>query len=93
MPQTCNAKTIREIVAINLDADRSEASKFLNKVKADFTIVYDPSGKTAEKYDLKVMPSSYLINRKGELIHLHRGFKTSDSQKIEMKIAEALKQR
>ena len=80
-----------KVVAINLDNDRSQAKRFLDEVKADFTIAYDPAGTTAEKYDLQVMPSSYLIDRKGRLVHLHRGFKQGDTKKMEQKISEALK--
>ncbi|HHO59292.1 MAG TPA: TlpA family protein disulfide reductase [Thiotrichales bacterium] len=82
-----------KIIGINLDADKKDADKFLKQVKADFTIAYDPSGKTAEKYDLQVMPSSYLIDRNGRLVYLHRGFKAGDKREMEEKIVQALKRR
>lgn len=80
-----------KIIAINLDADKSKAQEFLNQVPADFIIAYDPEGTTAEKYDLSVMPSSYLINGKGEIVVAHRGFKGQDKSEIEEKIRGLLK--
>lgn len=82
-----------EVVAINLDAEHADAQRFLNSANVDFTIAYDPAGNIANKYDLQVMPTSFLIDRKGEVIYLHRGFKHSDKKNMEMKISEALKKR
>jgi peroxiredoxin len=82
-----------EIIAINLDSEKSDADNFLKKVRTDFTIAYDPSGKIAEKYHVQVMPSSYLISKNGDVVHLHRGFKAGDRQNMERKITEALKLR
>ncbi len=80
-----------EIVAINLDENRLDAERFLEQVKPGFTIAYDPAGETAEKYDLQVMPSSYLIDRKGNLVHMHRGFNGGAKHELEQQIQKALK--
>ncbi len=82
-----------KIIGINLDTEKKDADRFLKQVKADFTIAFDPSGKTAEQYDLQVMPSSYLIDRNGRLVYLHRGFKAGDKREMEEKIVQALKAR
>ena len=79
-----------KVIAINLDEDREKADEFLLQVPADFVIAYDSSGKTAERYDLKVMPSSFLINRKGELVDIHKGFKPQDREQMENKIRKQL---
>ena len=90
--QRYNTKGLK-IIGINLDADKKDADRFLEQVKADFIIAYDPSGNTAEKYDLQVMPSSYLIDGNGRLVYLHRGFKAGDKREMEEKIIQALKRR
>jgi len=74
------------IVAVNLDSSKSDADKFLKKVPANFTIAYDPEGKVADQYQLKAMPSSYLIDKKGNLVLVHKGYREGDAQKIEDKI-------
>ena len=79
-----------EIIAINLDDDRDSALQFLERVSPGFTIAYDPEGKTAESYGLTVMPSSYLIDRKGQLTAVHKGFKTTDKHEMEEKIKSLL---
>ena len=76
------------VVAINLDDERANADRFLSEVQANFDIGYDPDGKTAEMYALQVMPSSYLIDRDGNMVLAHKGFKTRDRASMESKIKE-----
>ena len=81
-----------KVIAINLDEDRKLAENFLKQVPADFTIGYDPAGKSASAYGLKGMPSSYLIDRNGQLLSSHVGFRSDDRAELERKIRQALKQ-
>ncbi|VAW67259.1 Thioredoxin family protein [hydrothermal vent metagenome] len=79
-----------KVIAINLDSDHSSAAKFLKKNPAKFTIAYDPEGETANNYGLKVMPTSYLIDKKGNIINTHKGFKSNQTEKLEKHIVKAL---
>ena len=79
-----------KVIGINLDSDKSDAKKFLSKYPANFSIAYDPEGKTPKQYRLSVMPTSYLIDRQGNLINIHKGFKEAQTQDIEQKIQQAL---
>ena len=78
------------IIAINLDSSKKDAIKFLEKVPADFAIAYDPEGTVATKYNLKAMPTSYLIDKKGKLVFAHKGYREGDANKIEEKIRKLL---
>ena len=78
------------IVAVNLDSSKKEAMKFLEKAPADFDIAYDPDGKVASKYNLQAMPTSYLIDKKGNLIMTHKGYREGDTAEIEAKILTLL---
>ena len=78
------------IVAVNLDASKTDATKFLQKVPARFDVAYDPNGKVAEKYHLKAMPSSYLIDKRGNLVFAHKGYREGDSNEIENKIIKLI---
>ena len=75
-----------KVVAVNLDESHKDAQHFLKKTPAQFDIAYDPKGRTADAYDLSVMPSSFLINKKGQVIYKHRGFNSADKNILESKI-------
>ncbi len=79
-----------KIIAINLDSDRSAAKSFLKKHPATFTIAYDEEGKTPNLYQLKVMPTSYLIDRRGNLVKVHKGFKKNQTADLEKMIVKTL---
>lgn len=66
------------ILAINLDKERDLAEQFLKQNPAKFRIGYDAEGSVAQSYQLKGMPSSYLIDRKGQLRATHVGFRDKD---------------
>jgi len=81
------------VVAVNLDTSKEDATKFLGKVPANFIVAYDPEGKVATKYDLQAMPSSYLIDKQGNLILTHKGYREGDAADIEDKILKLLNSR
>lgn len=81
-----------KIIAINLDKDREQSQAFLDATKPTFTIAYDPDGKSAEAYRVMGMPSSYLIDRKGQLHSSHIGFRDKDKAALEQQIEELLQQ-
>lgn len=82
-----------KVIGINLDTEKGDARKFLSRFPAEFTIAYDPEGKTPQKYQLSVMPTSYIIDQDGRLIKIHKGFKESQAQDIEQLIQQALANR
>ena len=81
-----------KVIAINLDESRQKADKFLQQIPANFEVAFDPRGKTAESYKVKAMPSSYLIDIKGNVIHANLGFRGNDEEKLEAKIRKLIHQ-
>ncbi len=79
-----------EIVAINLDAKRDDADKFLSQVPAQFTLAFDAKGDSAKRFEVKGMPSSFLVGRDGRVVALHRGFRDEERKEIEALIAQAV---
>ena len=72
-----------EVVAVNLDKDRSNAEAFLKNMKVNFVVAFDPEGNTASEYELRGMPGSYLIGRDGSIHASHVGFRDGDKQRLE----------
>jgi thiol-disulfide isomerase/thioredoxin len=62
------------ILSINLDHSRALADEFLLQNPASFPVIYDPKGLIARKYKLSGMPSSFIINRQGQIVSVHVGF-------------------
>ncbi len=69
------------VFSVNLDADKTFATQFLTEVPANFYIFYDPKGEVAKALKVRGMPSSYLIDRSGNIVSSHVGF--NDKKQIE----------
>ena len=74
------------VVAVNVDKDAALAQRFLAEYPAKFTVAYDPDGSIAAMYQVKGMPSSYLIDREGKLRASHIGFREKDKPVLESRI-------
>lgn len=79
-----------QIVAVNLDAKRADADKFLAEVPASFNVAFDAQGDTPKRYAIKGMPTSVLIGADGRVIQIHNGFREDDRKALEDAIAGAL---
>ena len=78
------------IIGVNVDKKRDDAAKFLEGTPAKFTVAYDSTGKVAEAYQPKGMPTSFLIGPDGVVRAVHVGFRDSDREELEKQIAGAL---
>ncbi|WP_394176642.1 TlpA disulfide reductase family protein [Thalassotalea litorea] len=79
-----------QVITINLDVDKTFAEDFLKDYPAKFPIIYDPSGKVGEHYQLKGMPSSFVIGRDGSVVANQVGFFEDKVDEYEAKIVEIL---
>ena len=80
------------IVAINVDKRRSDADRFLRDVPAAFTVLFDGQGSVPTAYDVKGMPSSYLVDRHGTVTLVEEGFHDERRAEIEARIRALLAQ-
>lgn len=71
------------ILGVNMDADQADAQSFLEEYPVDFRIIRDPDGELARQYDVIAMPSSYVIDRNGQIAARHLGFKVARLQEYE----------
>jgi len=80
------------IIAVNVDAEPELADAFLAKNPIGFKVVFDPRGVIAQQYQLKGMPSSFLIGRDGELKASHVGFFNNQKPRYQAQIEALLAQ-
>ena len=78
------------VIAVNLDQDKEAARQFLKENPAHFKIGFDPEGGVAKSYQVRGMPSSYLIDRNGRLRSSHVGFRKKDKPALEEEIKKLI---
>ena len=62
------------VVAINVDQEHALAEDFLRQHPTDFHVLFDLDGSIADRYQVKAMPTSFLIGRDGKVHYVHSGF-------------------
>jgi thiol-disulfide isomerase/thioredoxin len=78
------------IIGVNVDAERSEAERFLREVPIEFDVVYDPEGALAEQFKVQGMPSSFVFDRQGQLVRSYLGFRQNRRAEHETEIQTLL---
>lgn len=78
------------VVGVNLDENATDAKAFLAKYPASFNIAADTSKQCAKDFDVKAMPSSYIVDRKGIVHHVHLGFRPGEAQEIRVLVEKLL---
>lgn len=79
-----------EVVGVNLDKDRALAMAMLAEHPAAFTVAFDPLGAVAAAYQVRVMPTSFVIAKDGTVRVRHAGFVPRDTTWLQQQIEEAL---
>ena len=82
-----------QVIAINLDTEEALAKAFLDKVPAKIPVIYDPEGKIASDYQLLGMPSSYVIDKQGNIRFSHKGFFTRNEPLYEQELVLLLNEK
>ncbi|TPQ29647.1 redoxin [Methylomonas koyamae] len=71
-----------QVVAVNLDEEDADAQAFLAKARPVFAVAADPSQQCAKNFAVEAMPSSYLIDRKGHVRFIHKGFRPGEVDEL-----------
>lgn len=75
-----------KIIGINLDESPDDAGDFLNKHPANFPVFSDLDTECARAFAVQAMPTTYLVDRKGIIRHIHYGFRSSTADELQQKI-------
>lgn len=82
-----------EILAVSVDED-AKASDIQSFAKTHgdvkFPVGWDTEKAVAKCYEPENMPSAYIIDKKGVLRHIHKGYRDGEEREIEKEIKDLL---
>jgi peroxiredoxin len=70
------------VVGVNLDENKEDAHQFLETRKVEFLLAVDANENCAKQFEIKAMPSTFIIDRKGVLRHTQVGFHEGESEQF-----------
>jgi thiol-disulfide isomerase/thioredoxin len=68
-----------ELVAISIDSDPAVVSPYVKASKLTFPIALDPKAEVANKYGVRALPSSFVVDRQGTMTALALGPRVWDN--------------
>jgi thiol-disulfide isomerase/thioredoxin len=66
------------MIGVNVEPDSSLAANWLKTTPVTFPILFDTKSEVSKLYSVAGMPNTVIIDRKGNLRWLHRGYKPGD---------------
>ncbi len=80
------------IVGVSQDSAASNVQQFLRRIPVTFPIVLDTAHAVAGRYAPPRMPTSFIVDRRGIVRHVHAGFRSSDAAAMEREVAALVAQ-
>jgi thiol-disulfide isomerase/thioredoxin len=79
-----------QVLGVNLDENKEDAQTFLKKSPPEFLVAADIDSQCAKDFEVKAMPSTYLVDRKGVIRAVHYGFRAGEAKEFRSKVEELL---
>ena len=74
------------MVGVNVEPDSKLAAEWLKATPVTFPILFDTRSEVSKLYQVAGMPSTVIVDRKGNLRWLHRGYKPGDENEYQDQI-------
>ena len=80
-----------QILAVGVDGETHKAIEFADAAGVSFPVLTDNEAKSVSRmYELGSMPLTLVIDREGNVRHIHKGFKKDSGARIATEVAELL---
>lgn len=79
-----------EVLAVNLDERRRDADAFLSAHPHRLTVLFDPKGASPVAFGVKGMPSSFILDRNGNIRFTHMGYSGNVDESYRRELVQLL---
>jgi peroxiredoxin len=69
------------LLGVNIDDDSSRAMDMINELGVSFPVLFDSSKQVSRLYQVDAMPVTVIVDREGNVRHVHQGYKPGYEQK------------
>ena len=80
------------LYGVNVEEDNTDAKKLIKELGVTFAILYDTESKASSLYNVDAMPTTVVIDKKGAIRFVNRGYKAGDEVKYREQIRELIKE-
>ncbi|UTW45284.1 TlpA family protein disulfide reductase [bacterium SCSIO 12696] len=80
------------ILGVNVERDTEDALQVLNDIPVTFPILFDTESIVSKAYDVSAMPTTVMIDRDGNIRHLHKGYKPGYEDEYRKQIKQLIRE-
>lgn len=62
------------VLGVNVDKEEAAGRRMLDEIKVGFPVGFDAQSAISDRYGVDAMPSTVMVDRKGNIRYLHRGY-------------------
>ncbi len=80
------------LYGVNVEEDNRDANKLIQELGVSHPILFDPTSAASSLYSIDAMPTTIVIDKKGEIRFVNRGYKAGDENKYRDQIRELIRE-
>ena len=80
------------LLGVNIDDDSSRAMRMVDELGVSFPVLFDARKEVSKLYEVDAMPVTVLVDREGNVRHVHHGYKPGYEQKYLDEIRSLLRE-
>lgn len=85
-------KTGFRLLAVTVDEDVKNADAMMRRLGLKLTVLHDRDKQVAKRYDVDAMPATVIVDRRGKVRYVHRGYRAGYEKTYEQQIRELLRE-
>ena len=80
------------LLGVNVDKEAPAVKELLARKPVSFPVLLDPQNSVSRAYNVADMPSSVIIDRKGNVRYIHRGYRAGDENEYQDRIRQLIRE-
>ncbi|HEV7715725.1 MAG TPA: TlpA disulfide reductase family protein, partial [Steroidobacteraceae bacterium] len=80
------------LLGVNVEPDSKPAEDWLKQTPVSFPVLFDKDSKVSKLYEVAGMPSTVIIDRKGNVRVIHKGYKPGDENEYQDSIRKLVRE-
>jgi len=80
------------LIGVNVDKEEPAVKELLARKPVSFPVLLDPANQVSKAYHVDEMPSSVIIDRKGDIRYVHRGYRPGDENDYQDRIRQLIRE-
>jgi len=80
------------LIGVNVDKESAPVMDLMTRKPVSFPVLLDPASQVSKAYHVDEMPSSVIIDRKGEIRYIHRGYRPGDENEYQDRIRQLIRE-